>query len=115
MSPSPAPGEEEASGPEEAGVGSDPEVPRQDPPEAGGSAGAGAAVPTDPPPATPSNSGAPPGPAPGPQWGAAGPMLVAAGPVWAVAALSTPRLLVPMLTRRTHTGPGSTQATPAPL
>ena len=111
MSPSPAPGEEEASGPEEAEVGSaeDPEVPRQEvPPVAAGSVGAAAPVQTGRPPATPSNSGDPPGPAPGPQWGAA-------GPVWAVAALSTPRLLVPMLTRRTHTGPDSTQATPAPL
>ena len=87
--PSQAPGEEEeASGPEVAGVGSagDQEVPRQE--AAGvGSAGAAALVQTDRPPATPSNSGDPPGRVPGPQLEAAGPMLEVAGPILEVGAL----------------------------
>ena len=87
--PSPPPDEEEASGPEEAGVGSaeDPEVPRQEvPPVAAGSVGAAAPVQTGRPPATPSNSGDPPGQVPGPQLEVAGPMLEVAGPVLEVEA-----------------------------
>ena len=88
MFPSPALGEEEASGPEVAGVGSAGDqagarVPR---PEAAGLAGAAAPVKTDPPPATPSNSGDPPGQVPGPQLEVAGPMLEVAGPVLEVGA-----------------------------
>ena len=87
MFPSQAPGEEEASGPEVAGVGSagDQEVPR--PREAGGSAGAAAPVQTDPRPATPNNSGDLPGRVLGPQLEVAGPMLEVAGPMLEVGAL----------------------------
>lgn len=94
MFPSQAPGEEEeASGPEVAGVGSAgaQEVPRQEaPPVAGGSVGAAAVVQTNRPPATPSNSGDPPGRVPGPQLEGAGPMLEVlevAGPILEVGAL----------------------------